>query len=281
MICCYWLILIHSIRALPICLHNVTSTLFGNILIVSTGCKEPPGEFNPPTDRYRWKRLLCDNVTNELDARETGQILRFARDYRGKITEDRIIFTHAHERSHYTLGIWKHIERAIRTKYFWDHDYGNLVVQSLLSVRFVTSPNGEIWANKGGDSFWVNMTDIVDFLFANTSLDHIYLKEPEWKSACCSTFFLDPKNLLIRTAKEYDLILRRVQYLAVRPYCSFWKPRAACNSTFPKLYGQGLPWNIHSYLLGQVFEQSWSIIFTGRGRHLFNMTFDKPDPWQP
>jgi hypothetical protein len=221
--------------------------------------------------------LHCHNVTNELDGRETGPMLRFARDYRGKITADRIIFLHAHEGNHYPNPVWREIARLVRTDYFWGNDYGNLVVHPIIGISFQKQPNGEVWASKGGDSFWVNATDMVNFLFANTSLDHIYLREPVWQVPCCSTFFLNPKLLLTRTAAEYDLILHRVQALARKGYCAMWKGHSACETEKAKNYGHTYlpyPGNIHSYIIGELFERSWSIIFTGRGRHEFNTSLN-------
>jgi len=256
---------------------------FSNIMIVAIGCREPPGVFNPPTDRYQIVMQRCDNVTWDFEARESGPILRFARDYAGKVEADKIIVIHAHDTSiHYPFSIWKQIDRLIRTRYFWTHDFGNVVgipPNEVVSMRFERD-GGEVHADKGGDTPWVNATDMVDFLFAGTSLDHAYVKEPLWVAPQGSTFFMSPKLLMTRTRNEWDLILKRTQMLTTRPYCKWWD-RNPCRSEQAKTYGQGYPHNINSYVLGELFERAWGMIFTGNGSLEYNNTLSDPDPWNP
>jgi hypothetical protein len=253
----------------------VSTTVFGNVLVVSTGCHEPPGHFNPPVGRYRHFPLHCNESLVGLDARETSLILRFARDFQGRVEADRVIFCHAHDLSRHLPGlIWDIIDRVTRTKYFWSHDYGNLVSRTIITTKFFTDRKGVLHTWTTNHPGWIAMHFLVEFLFAETSLARCHLTQPVWRTPCCSTFFVDPKLLMRRTPQEYETILDRIHWLARHPHSALWM-RTIGSSSYPtnKLR--------RHVVVGEVLERAWGVIFTGRGDPELHATLDQLDRTHP
>jgi hypothetical protein len=192
-------------------------------------------------------------------------LLRFARDYRGQISADRLIFVHGHDRSrHYAKEIWGSIDRLIRTDFFWTHDFGGVVGHSIITTSFrprVPGPGIATGTSKRGR--WVNMDGLVEFLFKGTSLSNATVNQPDWRTPCCATMWMSPKLLLTRTSEEYDLILKRMHWLGRNHSLEMWDDLIRyTRETRERLN--------HNYVMGEILERSWTMIFTGKGEPLLD-----------
>jgi hypothetical protein len=200
--------------------------------------------------------MKCDPNVTKIDGREAGMILRFARDYRGKIPAniDKLIFIHAHDRStrHYHQIIWKTIRSVIRTSYFRTHDFGTLV-SLFLWTRFSRQDDGHVLAVGRYVAGW-NLYPFLSYIFANTSMADGLAVQRTWHLPCCSTFFMSPQTLLRRTSEEYNTILDRIHWLATHNDAPVWRTG--------RLRRQ-VPFK-GDYFLSCLLERSWAFIFTGR-----------------
>jgi hypothetical protein len=151
----------------------------------------------------------------------------------------------------------------VRTRYFWRHEYGNIVTRRL-RIEFRQQTGGTWYGPRGDDPHWINTSDMIDYLWAGTSLEGIYRTVSTWVVPCCSTFFINGECLLTRTSEEYQTMLTRLQNLSTTDYCSRWR-RGTCEHPQAKAYPK-TP-DVNTFVLGGLFERAWSVIFTGRGNH--------------
>jgi len=194
-------------------------------------------------------------------------MLRFIRDHRDAISADRVIFIHEHTRSrHYRAPIWQIIDRAIRTPYFWTHDFGNIVVCDTITTKFRSLPDGSPDRSVStGRGTWIRLDPIINYLFADTSLQNATAQHRQWRTPCCSTFFLHPKLLRQRTEAEYDIMVRRLHWLVQNPTAPVWQAAFS---------GQRARSN-HNYIMSEILERSWTMILAGVPNPELDMTI----PW--
>jgi hypothetical protein len=148
-----------------------------NILIVTFTCPTRfPDPFNPPSDRYEFAHRECDPLTNDRDANEAGQMLRFFHDSYDQLSGKKLFFVHGHDGGKHIPGretYWSLIDRLVQTRYFWERQFGSLVRGSVMkSLRFRTTGNGT-FAETNEDVPFLNATDFVKFIFENTSLQNV------------------------------------------------------------------------------------------------------------
>jgi hypothetical protein len=240
-----------------------------SIVVVTIGCKEPPGAFHPPTDRYSIIQLRCDPATNDRDGHEAGPMIRFFGDYWGRFRRTKLIFAHAHDRSyHYPGGtIWDYIDRLVQTEYFRTHEFGNVIGGgSFLGVAFRKSGN-TTWAQMDSDTWWMNMTDYALFLFRNTSF--MGVPWTEWHMPCCSTFFMDSELIMRHPQWEYRILMERIRTMVSVGYCNLFN-RSACRDYGEKII---IPTQAHfSFIVGGVLERAWGPMFTGKSNQEWNYT---------
>jgi hypothetical protein len=115
---------------------------------------------------------------------------------------------------------------------------------------------------------------LVEFLFAGTSLDGCHITHPVWRTPCCSTFFLHPKALALRTPREYNIVLERIHALARDPYSELWR-RTIGKSNYPRRK------LVRHVVVGEVIERAWGVIFTGLGEPELHTTIDQLDLRHP
>jgi hypothetical protein len=239
----------------PALLWEARLRVFGNVWVVSMGCYEPPGVFNPPTDRYRHIALMCNRSTNHIDGYEAGLLLAFARDYRERVQADKIIFIQAHDRSwHYRVPIWTTIHHLTQTQFFWTHDFGILPGHAHLTTTFKIRSDSEVFCTTVGYRSWPSLYKLIQFLFANTSLASVSFNDTVWTTPCCATFFLSPNRLSTRESHEYDQILNHLHWLTTHPDSPIWTNSRPTSS------------HTDNKLVAEVLERSWALIFTGQGR---------------
>jgi hypothetical protein len=230
--------------------------IFGNILVVSMGCNEPHGTFNPPTNRYRHIALQCNRSTNHMDGYEVGLILAFARDHRGKVEAERIVFIQAHDRSwHYRTSIWDSIRQLTQTRYFWALDFGILPGHPVISTSCKKEQSSEMHCQTSGYRSWPGMHKVIEFLFANTSLATVSSRKVVFRSPCCATFFLSPSRLEMRKSEEYDQILTNLHWLTTHPGSSIWNGSRPVRPVQP---------HSDNKLVAELLERTWAFVFTGQ-----------------
>jgi hypothetical protein len=236
------------------------------VVVVAVGCQERPGEFNPPIRPYEIIQIRCDPITNDVDARETGVMLRFFRDYYDKFLGKKLIFTHAHDTSFTHIRyhtIWEFIDIAVQTDYFWSHSFGNVVCCNFLHLEFRRVGN-EIHAT--ANSWYTNFTDWAYFLFQNTSF--MDLSWSEWHSPCCSTFFIDSELIRKHPREEYGILLDRLRTIVSLGYCGMFNRRACTENSSQILRHAGA----RNYHAGQLLERAWGPMFTGSQTYAINGT---------
>jgi hypothetical protein len=239
------------------------STLRNNILVVSVGCNEPPGTFNPPAGKWDFMHLRCNPVTNHVDGREAGVMLRFFYDYYGMFDPStKIIFIHAHDRSKHIkrTTIWRHLNRLVTTNYFKERSFGEAALKGHRVWLFFRPFGSEIHAALPHFSKSVNITDWTDFLFSGTSFTPpgtMRLLCP-----CCSTFFMNAGLITEHPREEYRLLLDRTRKIVREGHCGMFD-RAFCRSGVKVLNDKHESWN---YVASEVFERVWALMFTGTAR---------------
>jgi hypothetical protein len=236
------------------------------VVVVAIGCHEPPGAFHPPTCPYELIQLRCDPVTNDVDARETGVMLRFFRDYYDKLWDKKLIFIHAHDTSTTHIEfhtIWGYIDRVVQTDYFWTHSFGNVLCCHFLGLAFRPVGN-EIHATV--DAWYINYTDWAYFLFQNTSF--IHFSWPEWHSPCRSTFFTDCELILRHPREEYGILLDRLRTIVKLGYGEMFN-RRACIENASEIYHDV---ETQNFFACQLLERAWGPMFTGNWRYEINWT---------
>jgi hypothetical protein len=228
---------------------------------------EEPGTFNPPTDRYSFMHLQCNPATNDVDARETGQILSFIISSYGQLQQKKLIFCHAHDNS-WHLGersIWFHIDHLVRTDYFWESSFGNVMRCYITDIFF--RPNDEgLRCQMDEDTWWMNMTDIAYFLFAGTTFMNV--PWTSWASPCCSTFFMNSDLILKHPKEDYVILLKRLRTAVKLGYCRLFQRRSCVdNATF--IEDSPNHWN---FVMGGVLERAWGPMFTRLSNQVWNLT---------
>jgi hypothetical protein len=238
-----------------------------NVVIVTTGCQEEAGTYNPPRDRYTVLDLRCDPATNDVDAREAGQILRFFRDYYGKFAQKKLIFCHAHDTSWHVEGksIWEHIDDLVHTDYFWEGCFGNVMDSWMLGVSFERVGN-EVRCQMDGDTWWMNMTDFASYLFEGTSF--MSIPWTHWNTPCCSTFFMDSDLIMLHPREEYRILLERVRIMTRLGYCRMFN-RRSCIDNALVIEESPRHWN---FVVGGVLERMWAPMFMDITKLEWNLT---------
>jgi hypothetical protein len=243
--------------------QNVTITIihlrYPQILIVSTGCLEARGKFNPPPRLYHMVHLKCNLSTNHIDAREVGQLLRFAYQYYDLISEKKIIVIHAHDRSgHYRGNIWDEIQHLVSTDYFWKEDFGVIIRRPtpVLFTKFNTS--GPV-LNSISYPFQVypDVGRVMQFCFRRTSIENYSFNET-WEVPRSSTFFMNSILLKTRKRDDYKIMLQNVNDLVTEGICELlqW-----VKCPIPRWF--------YNAAVGYVWERAWAFIFTNKGIHKF------------
>jgi hypothetical protein len=197
-----------------------------------------------------------------MDAREGGTILRYIIDNYGSIDADKLIFIHAHEVSyHYSrMTIWDHISKLANSSYFWTHNFGSVVNFLTLPTRF-ESRNGGQWAYIDNITTWVNMADVVDYLFAGTSMA-AYPRD-YWEVCCCSTFFVDTNTLWQRPKSDYKRLLKNVNRLAVAGLCPTFNWSVCHEPDFEGRWRRN-PERGDNYIIGIILEKTWGVTLANR-----------------
>jgi hypothetical protein len=93
---------------------NVSPRLkYPNILVVTAGCHESRGRFNPPAGLYDMIHMKCNEATNHIDALEAGILLRFAYKYYDQVTMTKLSSSKHMTRLVTILGISGVISRSL------------------------------------------------------------------------------------------------------------------------------------------------------------------------
>jgi hypothetical protein len=144
-------------------------------------------------------------------------------------------------------------------------DFGNVFRCYITEVAFRKHGN-EVRAQMDDDTFWMNMTDVVYYLFENTTFMNV--PWTRWNTPCCSTFFFNSELILRHPRGDYEVLLERVYKIAEIGYCGMFQRRSCVdNATHITKTLAG-----YNFVIGGVLERSWSIILTNRSNQPWNLT---------
>jgi hypothetical protein len=236
--------------------------------LVTVGCREPPGTYNPPIGEYNIIEVHCRNEINDIDGREVGPMLRFLADTYGKLNFRKIVFAHAHDKGNHLPGgktLWYFLNRYQNSEYFRTRRLGQIIPVFRLTTEF-RRINGYIYSEiQYAKKPWLNMTDLVQFFFQNTSF--MNMKLDRWDTPCCATFFLDTKLILDHPREDYLKILERVNQFVPLGYCRLFG-ESRCREEPAAFKLSQKDWN---YIAAEVMERSWIAMFSLTSGERFEM----------
>jgi len=190
-------------------------------------------------------------------------MLRFVIDNYEKIEEEKVIFIHNHDGAWHYPGrsIWDAISSLVKTDYFWDQDFGD-VLHFITCTSVFRRWKNRLWAEIESDTTWVNMADIIDYLFKNTSMDST--PRTYWEMTCCATFFLDTRLLWQRSLEDNVTLLRHINELSSRGFCSIFRDWPDCSlANFDEKWRKD-PKMTDSFIVGQTMEKIWGVVLANR-----------------
>ena len=169
--------------------------------------------------------LKCDPKTNNIDCHEAVPYLNFIYDHYDSLPAKRIIFAHGHVFGwHYSVNLYLIIKKLLRTKEFYEMDYG--------SLEHMTFQNLIPWKENQ------EYDNLFSLVYRNTSMMKHYNTSNMWYP-CCGSFFVASKQFKIHPKQMYlDMIYR------LRNYSLSSKEKDP------------------AYYCGRILEYTWHTLFT-------------------
>jgi hypothetical protein len=223
-------------------------------LVISCKFKIHGNSLNPPPGPYHIERAYCNNATNDIDARESGIILRFVIEHYRRIYQRNVFFIHNHDTGWHVgfTDIWSRIANVVASPTFWTRDFGSLGIG--LTNRF---PPHE------PDGTWLRNVEVIPWLFQGTSLTEWIGKR--WEMPCCSTFWLNSELLWQRSKPDYVRLLANINKLGRTGFCEVFNWTICNDPDFVKNLKQ-IETAKQNYRLGQTMEIVWGVVLANRSR---------------
>jgi hypothetical protein len=237
---------------IPFAATHISTVKYPDVLVVVSGCHEPPDSLNPPAGLYRVVRVYCNESTNNIDARESGIMLRFVIEHYWKIRERKVFFIHNHDKAwHVPRGsVWEDIAQAVNAPTFWTNDFGLLA--NVLNNHFPPGVPEARWIRYGG---------VIPWLFQGTSMTEWLGKS--WDMPCCATFWLNSELMWQRPKRDYVRLLANINTLAKAGFCAVFN-WTVCNEPNFQQNHRGEGASSDNYVLGQVMEVVWGVLLANR-----------------
>ena len=184
-----------------------------------------PGRFGIPAFE-----LKCQEETNRIDCHEAVPYLQFIYDHYDNPPAKKIIFIHGHVFGwHYKPSIYDTISNLLRTKEYYEMDYG-----SLNHVYFQSEVPWNL------DERFKKIFPIV---YHDTPIMK-FLDVSELWFSCCASFFVASKQFKIRPRQMYLDMINRLRNYSIQ---SLQDPKAD-----------------PSYICGRILEYTWHILLTDK-----------------
>ena len=198
--------------------------------IVIMICKEPLSEhIDPEQFGIPYFIIRCSNQTGKYDGREAVPYLRFIIDHYDNPPAKRLIFIHGHRKSwHYTTDILTTIHNLLRTREFYEMEFG--------SVNHFFFQSVVPWRNEP------ELRDLFFYVFQGTPIMKFYNVDYLW-FPCCASFFVKSSNIKIRTKQFYQDLIYRIRSSHIEN-----------------------PTNFSQFNCGRILEYTWHIIFLDKAR---------------
>lgn len=183
----------------------------------------------------------CERTTNRVDARETALVLRWViRNFQflsvGRF--DKVVFHHAHETSWHQKDLATQLVKLFSSSYFRKREYGE-VYPHFLCHRM----EGGHVPYRGFD-----LLDVLSSCLNETSFERFNRSKAEhiWLSGSNTGFFVSARSLTHgHTLADYKRMLENV------------------HSTVLSM-ARDLGLEGANYYVGEVFERSWTVLFTNK-----------------
>jgi len=123
-----------------------------------------------------------------------------------------------------------------------------------------------LWAELESVTTWVNMADVIDYLFKDTSMAS--MPRTFWDMACCGTFFINTQLLWQRSIQDYETYIRHINELASNGFCSVFTDWPACSLPEEQFNAKWRkdPRMTDNFHVSQVVEKIWGVVLANRQR---------------
>lgn len=187
----------------------------------------------------------CNQSTNNIEARETGIMLRWIinnYDDLSKGIYTKVLFHHSHENSEHQKNLSGNLEELFKTKYFWYNNYGDIYPYYLDHPISFLNGTYHVFFRK------IDLFVILSDITKGTSFNYFNKtnKYNRWRSGQSSSFFVNNELIIKHSILDYTKLLENVRELVFRLETQHY-PIAGVNA---------------NYYVGEVTERGWQVLFS-------------------